>query len=86
MLTANPNFAVTSYKWTKVAGPAPYVIANDATANTNISQLIAGRITLKIVKKNTSADSGIAFVSITSTYTRFQDLHGDYAFFQADGI
>jgi hypothetical protein len=44
----DPDGTVTSYQWTKIAGPATFTIASPTTAVTNITGLVQGQYTFRL--------------------------------------
>ena len=66
ILKGTANAVVASYKWTKIAGPAQYIIANSTSANTGISNLAMGKYTFQLKVKNTLGDSAVANINVTA--------------------
>ncbi len=69
MLKGTANAAVSTYKWTKIAGPTQYSIANSNIANTGISNLTMGKYTFQLKVKNALGDSAIANINVTAIGT-----------------
>ncbi len=50
--SSDPDGTITSYKWTKIAGPTSYVITNSVAASTSITSLTAGTYTFRLTVKD----------------------------------
>ena len=56
---------IASYAWAKVSGPSAFTIASPASANTNVTGLIAGTYQFKLTVKDNSGASASSLVTIT---------------------
>ncbi len=50
--STDPDGTITSFKWTKVSGPASYSIENAAAASTVVSNLVKGNYTFRLEVKD----------------------------------
>ncbi len=58
---------VTSYSWTKIAGPDQFTIATPNNPSTSISNLSVGKYTFQFKVINSVGDSALATVNVTET-------------------
>ena len=65
--SSDPDGTITSYKWTKIAGPTSYSITNSVAASTSITALTAGtytfRLTVKDNRNGTAYDDMLVIVN-----------------------
>ncbi|NII23512.1 T9SS type A sorting domain-containing protein [Pseudoflavitalea sp. X16] len=63
----DPDGAVLTYKWTKVAGPAVYALSNDAVANPDLSNLLVGTYQFRLETTDAQGAKTQDLVSVTSS-------------------
>jgi len=65
-LKGSASGTVTSYNWTKIAGPTQFTIANPNNPSTTISNLTMGKYTFQLKVKNSAGDSAVATVNVVA--------------------
>lgn len=63
--TAQPGGTITTYKWTKTAGPATFTITNSNVASTTVTGLIQGVYTFTLTVTDNHGLTGTSTVQIT---------------------
>ena len=66
-LKSSANLTISTYQWTKIAGPAQFTIANSTSSTTAISNLTAGKYTFQLKAVTSTGDSALATVSVTAS-------------------
>ena len=65
--STDPNGWVKSFKWTKVSGPAPYLIATPNSGQTKVTGLIAGTYVFRITVTDNDGETSTDDVKVTMT-------------------
>ncbi len=64
LLKGTASGTVTSYSWTKIAGPAQFTIASPNNPSTAINNLAMGKYTFQLKVMNNAGDSALATVNV----------------------
>ncbi len=61
----DPDGSIASYSWTRISGPVQVTIANSATANTGISNLVQGIYTFQLKVTDNAGATATDLVNVT---------------------
>jgi poly(3-hydroxybutyrate) depolymerase/uncharacterized protein (DUF2141 family) len=66
--STDPDGSVTTYAWSKIAGPSQYNIANAGSANTTVTNLVAGSYSFRLVvtDNNGATDDDTVVINVAA--------------------